>query len=41
MLEADRELSLVLNHSYSVDAFGSLTSNSNELNLKFSYIFRY
>ncbi len=41
MPEAGRELLLVLNHGYSVDALNSLTSTSNELNLKFSYTFRY
>ncbi len=41
MPEAGRELLFVLNHGYSVDALNSLTSTSNELNLKFSYTFRY
>ena len=41
MPEAGREVLLVLNHGYSVDALNSLTSTSNELNLKFSYTFRY
>ncbi|MFQ6006432.1 MAG: DUF5916 domain-containing protein [Woeseia sp.] len=39
--EAGRELLLVLNRGYSVDALNSLTSSDNELNLKFSYTFRY
>ncbi len=41
MPEAGRELLLVLNQGFSVDALNSLTSTSNELNLKFSYTFRY
>lgn len=41
MPQADRELLLVLNHGYSVDPLNRLTSTRNELNLKFSYTFRY
>ncbi len=41
MPQAGRELLLVLNHGYSVDPLNSLTSTRNELNLKFSYTFRY
>ncbi len=41
MLEAARKLLLVLNQVYSVDVLNSLTSTNNEMNLKFSYTFRY
>jgi hypothetical protein len=41
MPDAGRELLFVLNHGYSVDPFNSLSSASNELNLRFSYTFRY
>jgi hypothetical protein len=41
MPDAGREVLVVVNHGYSVDALNSLSSTSNELNLKFSYTFRY
>ncbi len=41
MPQAGRELLFVLNHGFSVDPSNSLTSTRNELNLKFSYTFRY
>jgi len=41
MPDAGKELLFVLNHGYSVDALNNLSSTSNEMNLKFSYTFRY
>ncbi len=41
MPRAGRELLFVLNHGYSVDQLNRLTSTRNELNVKFSYTFRY
>ena len=41
MPEAGGALVLVRNPGYSVDTLNSLTSTNNELNLKFSYTFRY
>jgi len=39
--EAGREVVLVLNHGATLDASNRPTSTQNELNLKFSYTFRY